>query len=112
MKFNYSTYFYFRHLAILVFLVNAFFCKAQTPLNNDNIDPGILNKFIQKEINSLRKKAKVDPVNTEFALSFAAADHSVYMLTKKKLTHFQRLKVKKTPKNRVDFYGAQFNLVG
>src|SRR5690554_7209040 len=34
------------------------------------------------------------------------------MLKKKKLTHNQRLKVKKTPKNRVDFYGAQFNSVG
>ncbi len=109
---NFLTYFCFRHLVIFVFLVNGFFCIAQTPFNKDNIDPTILNNFIQKELNSFRKRAKVDPVKTEFALSFAADDHSAYMLKKKKLTHNQRLKVKKTPKNRVDFYGAQFNSVG
>jgi len=29
-----------------------------------------------------------------------------------KLTHFQKTKIKKTPKNRVDFYGEQFAMVG
>src|SRR5690554_645558 len=81
---NFLTYFCFRHLVIFVFLVNGFFCIAQTPFNKDNIDPTILNNFIQKELNSFRKRAKVDPVKTEFALSFAADDHSAYMLKKKR----------------------------
>jgi len=101
-----------KNLILLSFLFNLGVAGAQTSLNSNNIDPAILNEFVQKELNVFRKKAKVDPVQTEDALSFAADDHAKYMLSKHKLTHKQRLSAKKTPKNRVDFYGAQFDRVG
>lgn len=112
MNLRFLTSFFLRHLFLLLFIGSVLFSRAQTSLNSANIDPEILNKFVQKELNKYREKAKVEKVQTDFALSFAADDHSAYMLRKEKLTHKQRLKEKKTPKNRVDFYGAQFDIVG
>ena len=99
-------------LLTLIFFSIGLFGYTQTALSPSSLDPEILNQFILTEVNKLRKKAKVEPVQYENALSFAADDHAGYMLRKRKLTHNQRLKIKKTPKNRVDFYGAQFDRVG
>lgn len=85
---------------------------SQTPLNNASLDVNILNEHILEEVNKLRKKAKVLPLQNETALAFASDDHAKYMLSNQKLTHKQRIRIKRTPKNRVDFYGQQFNLVG
>lgn len=72
----------------------------------------ILNEHILLETNKLRKKAKVSPLQNETALASASEDHANYMRDKQKLTHKQRNKTKRTPKNRVDFYGQQFDRVG
>lgn len=75
-------------------------------------DGKLLNEYILKEVNKHRKKAKVPALKNDGLLHLAAEDHVNYMSNKDKLTHFQRNKFKKTPKNRVDFYGEQFDLVG
>ena len=107
------TAFFFKWILVLYFSTRLFsFCYSQTSFSSSTIDTEILNEHILKEVNKLRKKVKVAPLQNEIALSFASEDHANYMLNKQKLTHEQRKRIKKTPKNRVDFYGQQFNRVG
>lgn len=61
---------------------------SQTPLNNSSIDVNILNEHILEEVNKLRKKAKVLPLQNETALAFASDDHAKYMLSNQKLNLF------------------------
>lgn len=97
-------------LYLLVFL--SYSSDCQTLLNQSAINSEKLNEFILKEVNELRHKAKVEDLRNEIALESAASDHANYMLKKTKLTHNQRKRIKKTPKNRVDFYGKLFDRVG
>jgi len=85
---------------------------AQTSFDKDNIDVNVLNEHILKEVNALRTKAKVDSLTNETLLKPASEDHVAYMSENEKMNHFQKTKEKKTPKNRVNFYGAQFHTVG
>lgn len=100
----------------LIFFVALLFMSAlwsQTPFPTDgNYNADLLNGEILKEVNGHRKKAKADPLYCDPLLKPAADDHSAYMAKHNKLTHFQKSKEKKTPKNRVDFYGEQFAQVG
>jgi len=100
-------------LLLSVFLF-PFLTLAQTTINDIyNPDPTVLNKFILQEVNKIRKKEKVEPLENKTELLLAAQDQAEYMLRKEKVTHFQKFnKKKKSPKNRVDFYGRQFNTVG
>lgn len=88
--------------------------SAQTTWSNpDKLNMDTLNKYILQEVNLLRKKAKVDPLVNQELLLPAAEDHADYMLDKEKTTHKQSFNSKKKwPKNRVDFYGQQFDVVG
>lgn len=101
-----------KQMVLLIFTINVSVSLGQTYFKGTQIEESTLNLFIQKELNEFRKKAKVEAVTTESALTFAAEDHAAYMLKKQKLTHKQNKRIKKTPKNRVDYYGQQFNLVG
>lgn len=96
----------------IFFLTLVFFSQAQTAFNKSSINPALLNEHVLKEVNKLRKKVKSGALVNEKALSFPAEDHAKYMAAKQKLTHFERKKNKKTPKNRVDSYGALFATVG
>ena len=86
--------------------------NAQISVDCHSGDAIQLNKYILKEVNKYRKKAKVRSLKNDILLNLAATDHTNYMANKNKLTHYQRNKIKKNPKNRVDFYGEQFDLVG
>ena len=98
-------------LYVFLFPLVAF---TQTTINDIyNPDPELLNKFILLEVNQLRKKEKVEPLENKKELYLAAQDQAEYMLRKEKVTHFQRFhRKKKVPKNRVDYYGLQFATVG
>jgi uncharacterized protein YkwD len=86
--------------------------SAQISVDCYSGDGKQLNEYIVREVNKYRKKAKVGPLKNDILLNLAATDHTNYMANKNKLTHFQRNRIKKNPKNRVDFYGEQFDLVG
>ena len=70
-----------------------------------------LNAYVLKEINIIRKRNKVDPLHLEKSLEPATSEFANYLGEKDKLTHFQRQKNKKSPKNRVDFFSGQFDKV-
>jgi uncharacterized protein YkwD len=74
--------------------------SAHTTLPSENIDPALLNKYIIDEVNTLRKKAKVDSITNNDHLLSAASDHAQFMRRKRKITHFQTLNsAKRSPKN-------------
>lgn len=104
-------------LAAFVFFVFQFsfgiqLSFSQTRLNPSTVDAELLNTYILEEVNALRKKAKVEPLANESALSQASQDHANYMLRKDKLTHYEIKRKKHTPKNRIDLYGKLFSTVG
>lgn len=101
-----------RYFVLCLFLVLNVCSFAQSEVDWSNYDADKLNAYITIEVNKLREKRKVDTLNYEPLLRNAAQDHSQYMLEKDVLTHYQKSKQKKTPKNRVDFYGKQFSVVG
>lgn len=88
------------------------FLNAQTSFSATTLDIEVLNKHILFEVNQLRRKSKVPLLQNEKDLWLAADDHARYMAKNNTITHFQRDKTKKNPKNRVDFYGQQFDIVG
>lgn len=100
-------------ILLLLLLIPA--CSfGQTPIKDiTQIDHALLNQFILAEVNKIRKKEKAEPLENRQELLPAAQDHADYMRRKSKLTHIHRFnRYKKTPKNRVNFYGRQFALVG
>lgn len=101
----------FLYLIILSLLIS-FNLTAQNSLDNGLCDANLLNKYILEEVNKHREKVNVPPLYNEPLLSPAGNDHCIYMSNHDKLTHFQKSKSKKTPKNRVDYYGEQFATVG
>lgn len=109
-----AIHYFVKQVFFLLVLFLSFSALSQTTINDVyNPDPELLNKFILQEVNKIRKKEKVEPLENKTELLLAAQDHAEYMLEKEKITHFQRFnKKKKYPKNRVDFYGRQFNVVG
>lgn len=101
-------------LALNFILFFSQLASGQTNLGDPNeLDIQLLNTFILKEVNKLRKNVDAEPLEVRTELQFAADDHATYMKQKERLSHFQRFnREKKTPKNRVDFYGELFAVVG
>lgn len=95
---------------IIFFIVSASYAQQSVDWKNYDVDS--LNYYITIEVNKLRGKAKALPVVYQPLLSPAAKDHADYMLEKNTLTHNQKNKQKRTPKNRINFYGGQFVTVG
>lgn len=87
---------------------------GQTPLpaNLLELDAQKFNGFVLDEVNQLRKKKREAPLEIEELLRLPAEDHANYMAYHSKLTHFQKSKEKRSPKNRTDFYGGHFHTVG
>lgn len=97
---------------LCIFLISNVCLFAQSEVDWNNYDVDELNTYITIEVNKLRNKAKVDTLHYQPLLFNAAQDHADYMGEKNVLTHNQKNKQKKTPKNRIDFYGEQFATVG
>ena len=98
-------------LWLFLLLSVTFFAQDEKVIYSD-LDVELLNDYILKEVNLLRKKAKVKPLKNELLLQPAANNQASFMQENNKLTHFQKRKDKRTPKNRVDYFGGQFNVVG
>lgn len=78
-----------------------------------DFDEENLKRYITEKVNELRKKKRESDLETNNSLESAADDHAIYMANKKAISHFQkRNKEKYNPKNRVDFYGGEFEIVG
>lgn len=72
-----------------------------------------LNEKVTEQINKHRKALKLNDLLPDSHLKMAAEDHSTYLLVHKELTHDQDESQKKTPFDRVKFYGNKtFESVG
>lgn len=80
---------------------------------NEFTDLQKLNQHLIDQVNSIRKKAKVDSLENNIALTRPAEDHASFMVENNKLTHEQRgNRQKYSPKNRADFYESGFAVIG
>lgn len=102
-----------RYFFLLLLLVSTFGFSQLMIEHSTEINQEKLNQLILEDLNIIRKKEKVAPLKVDAQLKNAALDHSNYLLRKRKLTHKQHFtSKKKTPKNRVDFYGGGYEFVG
>ena len=75
-------------------------------------DVCLLNDVLFQKINALRTDHKLQPLVQDSMLMQAAAFHSAYMTRYGKLSHKQASRKTKTPKNRVDRFSDEFEMVG
>ncbi|MCG8576299.1 MAG: CAP domain-containing protein [Flavobacteriales bacterium] len=81
-------------------------------IDSTNVDFDILNEYILKEVNNLRKRKRVDTLLEDHSLDKAAKDHADYMAERRILTHSQKSAEKRSPLDRVIYYDGGHNLVG
>ncbi len=88
---------------------------AQTP--TDPIQPGKVNlayleHLVKIQVDSVRQTKDLPPLVNDSILYLASRDHAHYLTTELEISHFQKSQSKKSPQNRVDFYGAKNYLAG
>ena len=105
----------FLYLLIFIFVLQNG-VHGQNP--NDIIIPSSIDlKFLEHltklQIDSVRKSYKLNALINDRVLYSAAIDHAKYLREKNTLGHFQPdNKTKKTPQDRIDYYGAKDILAG
>ena len=99
------------NLLFILFVGLPFYGVSQV-VNPSQLDVEKLNDLILKEVNSLRSRKRLDTVLLDNELKAAADDHAQYMSTNQIMTHDQKLRVKRTPYDRVKFYKGSHNEVG
>ena len=78
-------------------------------LNAQNFSGLNKKKFehiVKTKIDSIRVSKGLNILVNDSILYVAATDHSIYLDSEKKITHYQKKPNKKTPQLRVDFYGG------
>lgn len=89
--------------------------KAQTAsstLEVGSLSAPLLESLILEKINAHRQEKTLGSLQNDAALAKAAANHSSYQGSVKKLTHEQNNVELRTPSLRVAKFGGNFNLVG
>ena len=101
-----------RILALIFFIAPAL-SKAQAPkVDPKNFNQELLNDYILKEVNTLRKRKRLDTLINDLVLEKAALDQAQYMAAEQVIGHGQKSKVKGSPYKRVLFYEGAHNDVG
>lgn len=72
----------------------------------------LLEHLIKSDIDSVRKQQHLPFLYNDSICYLAARDHSLYSMDMEDIRHFQDDLSKKTPKNRVEYYGAEGYEVG
>lgn len=108
---------YSRFIPLFFVLFSVFgfqsFSQESLPLTDfSELQHDLLNRYLLDEVNVLRRKARTHELDNNTLLLAPAQDHADYMKNRQKIGHFQKTKPKKSPKNRVDFYKAPFEIVG
>ena len=90
--------------------------NAQIPSNIVHLqqpDKQRLEWLTYESINKRREKKNLPNLVWDDVLYRAAIDHSEYLLGKKKISHYQTIKGKKTPAERVKIHGGLvYTIVG
>ncbi len=97
----------------LFFLIFPLLLTAQdekVDLKSFNAD--LLNEYLTKEVNALRKRKRLDTLLFDEILQKAALDQAQYMASNNVIGNGQKDKRKGSPYKRVLFYGGAHNLIG
>ena len=82
-------------------------------IDSDNFQKTYLEHLIKIKIDALRKVNKCDLLINDSSLYLASNHHAKYMLTRKRITHFEEEELRtKSPLDRVKYFGANISLVG
>ena len=84
----------------------------ETPINGNELDSDKLEKLILTKVNNLRKSKNLNILEYNPILGKAAQNHAIYLNDIGKLSHNQKVRKKRTPMERTDFYGGNFSFVG
>lgn len=75
-------------------------------------DMDLLNKYVYQEVNTLRKRKRLDTVKNDPILQKAAIDQAMYMASNQEIGHGQKSREKGSPYNRVVYYQGAHNEIG
>lgn len=96
-----------------VCLLLTFQLQAQTPIQTQQFDAGLLQKLIHEKVDSVREAYQKPVFATDPILQKAADDHAAYLAKKQTLSHFQEGNKKKyNPQDRVVYFGGEGYLTG
>lgn len=101
-----------RFYLTLLILLSCIFTPRYTNAQLSNIvdlqqpAKAILEWLTFKAVNSLREQKKLPDLVWDDVLYRAAIDHAQYLITEKKISHYQTIKGKKTPAERVKIHGG------
>lgn len=96
----------------LLYLLISFLSIAQT-INFEHIDQNLVSNLFLKHLNKLRDSLALPQLNHETgSLQKASWDQADYQSFHDTLTHFQKATIKKTPTDRINFYGGNFETNG
>ena len=100
-------------IVVIIAFLSSFSAYGQQDIidpNNFNYD--LLNQLVADEVNSIRERKRLNPLSLDQSLDEASNDQAKYVGELNLLTHNQKSKLKRTPYDRVVFYGGNHNLVG
>lgn len=88
--------------------------KAQTDIAIDpsNLSSRYLTYLIKVGIDSVRNLKKLTPLQFDSHLEAAAQDHALYLLSNPNAGHYQKIQIKRSVAERVNFYRGSFKRVG
>jgi uncharacterized protein YkwD len=99
-----------KNIQFVLFIIICQWINAQSMIEIDVVS---LEQKIVNVINKHRASLKLPELQHDNYLKFAADDHASYLSIHKILSHNQTNTNKKTPKDRVEFYGGKnFNVIG
>lgn len=101
-----------KRLIIILLLASVKVNAQQDKIDPQQINYDLLNELVTDEINALRSRKRLDTLSNDASLDKASQDHAKYMGDNAILTHAQKVKDKKTPYDRVLFYGGSHSSVG
>jgi len=99
---------------VWLFLLPILFCSfsKSDSIDISNFDSKKLEDIVFEKVNKLRIKKGKQALLKNDILKKAAQNQADYLLSKRKLTHNQRNRSRRTPMKRVNFYQGDFSIVG
>lgn len=101
----------FKVLYITLFICSSFQIWAQDKIDPTKFNEDLLKNLINQEVNNLRTRKRLDSLTMDPSLDKASQDHAQYMGENKVLTHVQKKKYKRTPFDRVVYFGGTHDKV-
>lgn len=101
-----------KKLIVILYVLPLFGWAQFDVIDTANFDLELLDSLILEEVNKLRKRKRADSLIFDQSLNEASQDHAQYMADEEDLTHTQKSKIKRSPYDRVIYYGGTHSAVG